>query len=42
LVLPELTRVVQDDEPESDRWADLRDCSPLAADEETVLRRRAP
>jgi hypothetical protein len=39
LVLPQLARLVQDDEPEPDRWTRPRERSPLAADEEAVLRR---
>jgi hypothetical protein len=39
LVLPELARLVQDDEPEPDRWIRRHERSPLAHDEEAVLRR---
>jgi hypothetical protein len=39
LVLPELARLVQEDEPDPDRWTRRHERSPLADDEEAVLRR---
>ena len=39
LVLPELARLVQDEEPDPDRWTRRSERSLLAADEEAVLRR---
>ncbi|MDX6647618.1 MAG: hypothetical protein QOK40_3345 [Miltoncostaeaceae bacterium] len=40
LVLPELARLVHEDEPDPDHWTRRRDSrSPLAEEEEAVLRR---
>src|SRR5207253_2043888 len=39
LVLPELARLVQEGEPDPDRWTRRQERSPLADDEEAVLRR---
>jgi len=41
IVLPELARLVQHDEPAPDRWSRRRERSLLADEEEAVLRRLA-